>query len=95
MIGHYTATLFSIAGLLAMLPVLSTAVSPVASAVVIKESRQLVDAGKWDEAGKLLEEHLKKVKDAVEVARLRAELAHYAADRNIYFQRTKTLSGKR
>jgi tetratricopeptide (TPR) repeat protein len=89
MIGRYTASLFSIAGLLAMLPTLSTAVSPLASAVVMKESRHLVDAGKWDEAGKLLEEHLKKTKDAVEVARLRAELAHYAADRNIYFQKNE------
>jgi tetratricopeptide (TPR) repeat protein len=89
MIGRYTASLFSIAGLLAILPTLSRAASPLASATVIKESRHLVDAGKWDEAGKLLEEQLKKTKDAVEVARLRAELAHYAADRNTYFQKNE------
>jgi tetratricopeptide (TPR) repeat protein len=89
MTDRYVASLLSIAGLLMALPTHSPAGSPIAVPVAIKESREFVDAGKWDEAGKLLEEQLKKTTNTVEVARLRAELAHYAADRNTYFQKNE------
>ena len=89
MIGRYATCLLSIASLLIALPIVSPAGSPIAAPIAIKQSRELVDSGKWDEAGKLLEEQLKKTKDAAEVARLRAELAHYAADRNTYFQKNE------
>lgn len=53
---------------------------------VTEQSRHLADAGKWDEAKAVLEEQLSK-KDAVQVARFKAELAHLAADRNTYFHK--------
>ncbi len=53
---------------------------------VAEQSRHLADAGKWDEAKAVLEEQLSK-KDAVQVARFKAELAHLAADRNTYFHK--------
>jgi hypothetical protein len=89
MTGRCATSLLSIASLLAIFPALSPAGSPIAAPVAIKESREFVDAGKWDEAGKLLEEQLKKTTDTVEVARLRAELAHYTAGRNTYFQKNE------
>src|ERR1700730_8440855 len=89
MILRHTASLLPIASLLVTLPTLALAGSPLASATVIKQSRRFVDAGRWEEAGKLLEEQLKKTKDPVEIARLRAELAHYAAYRNTYFQKNE------
>jgi tetratricopeptide (TPR) repeat protein len=60
---------------------------PDSLAEVSQESRHLTEAGKWDEAKAVLEEHLSQTKDAIGVARLKAELAHYAADRNTYFHR--------
>ncbi|MBV8277983.1 MAG: hypothetical protein JO170_22345 [Verrucomicrobia bacterium] len=51
------------------------------------QSRQLADAGKWDEARSVLEDRLSQVKDANPVARLKAELAHYAVERNTYFHK--------
>jgi len=53
---------------------------------VAEQSRHLADTGQWDEAKAVLEEQLSK-KDAVEVARFKAELAHLAADRNAYFHK--------
>jgi tetratricopeptide (TPR) repeat protein len=53
---------------------------------VAEQSRHLADAGKWDEAKAVLEEQLSK-KDAVQVTRFKAELAHLAADRNAYFHK--------
>ena len=53
---------------------------------VAEQSRHLADTGQWDEAKAVLEEQLSK-KDAVQVARFKAELAHLAADRNTYFHK--------
>jgi len=52
-----------------------------------QKSRHLADAGKWNEAQKVLEDRLAQTKDSVEVAQLKAELAHYAAERNAYFHK--------
>jgi tetratricopeptide (TPR) repeat protein len=61
--------------------------SPTDSFIKIAEqSRHLAEAGKWDEAKAVLEEELAK-KNAVEVAPLKAELAHLATDRNTYFHK--------
>ena len=51
------------------------------------QSRQLADAGKWEEARRVLEDRLSQLKDANSVAGLKAELAHYAVERNTYFQK--------
>jgi len=61
--------------------------SPAApSTNVTEESRHLADAGNWDEAKAVLEAELIK-KIPFEVAQLKAELAHLAADRNTYFHK--------
>jgi hypothetical protein len=57
---------------------------------IAEQSRHLAEAGKWDEAKAVLEEQLTKTKDAIEAARLKAELAHYAADRNTYFHKDES-----
>jgi biopolymer transport protein ExbB/TolQ len=56
------------------------------------QSRQLADAGKWDEAGSVLEDRLSQLKEVDPVARLKAELAHYAVERNTYFQKDDELT---
>ena len=56
-------------------------------AEVATQSRQLADAGKWDEARRALEDRLSQVKEVNQIARLKAELAHYAVERNTYFQK--------
>jgi tetratricopeptide (TPR) repeat protein len=56
-------------------------------AEVATQSRQLADAGKWDEARSALEDRLSQVKEVNQIARLKAELAHYAVERNTYFQK--------
>lgn len=57
---------------------------------IAEQSRHLAEAGKWEEAKAILEDQLAKTKDAVAVARLKAELAHYAADRNTYFHNNES-----
>jgi tetratricopeptide (TPR) repeat protein len=57
---------------------------------VIEQSRHLAEAGKWEEAKTVLTAQLSNAKDTVETARLKAELAHYAADRNTYFQKDES-----
>src|ERR1700736_3382038 len=54
---------------------------------VAEQSRHLAEAGKWDDAKAVLQEQLTKAQDAVEVARLKAELAHLATDWNTYFRK--------
>jgi tetratricopeptide (TPR) repeat protein len=61
--------------------------TPEAINQVTIQSRHLLEVGKWEEAKATLEEHLAKTTDAVEVARLKAEMAHYAVDRNTYFRK--------
>lgn len=60
---------------------------------VAAQSRQLADAGKWEEARTVLEDRLSQTKDSNQVARLKAELAHHAVERNTYFQRDAGLVG--
>src|SRR3984893_8323748 len=57
---------------------------------VAEQSRHLAEAGKWDDAKAVLQEQLTKTKDAAEAARLKAELAHLASDRNTYFQKNES-----
>ena len=57
---------------------------------VAEQSRHLADAGEWDEAKAVLQEQLTKTKDAAEAARLKAELAHLASDRNTYFHKDES-----
>ncbi len=54
---------------------------------IAEQSRHLAEAGKWDDAKAVLQEQLTKAQDAVEVARLKAELAHLATDWNTYFRK--------
>jgi tetratricopeptide (TPR) repeat protein len=56
------------------------------------ESRHFAEAGRWDEARTVLENQLSQTKDVAEVARLKAELAHYAVTRNTYFQKDDELA---
>jgi tetratricopeptide (TPR) repeat protein len=76
------ASVFGLAGLAS-----GDTSSPQAISQVAVQSRHLLEAGKWEEAKATLEEHLAKATDAVAVARLKAELAHYAVDRNTYFHK--------
>ncbi len=55
-----------------------------------EQSRHLAEAGKWDDAKAVLQEQLTKTKDAAEAARLKAELAHLASDRNTYFHKDES-----
>jgi len=57
---------------------------------VAEQSRHLAEAGKWDDANAVLQEQLTKTKDAAEAARLKAELAHLASDRNTYFHKDES-----
>ncbi len=57
---------------------------------VTEQSRHLAEAGQWEEAKAVLDDQLIKTKDLVAVARLRAELAHYAADRSTYFHKDES-----
>src|ERR1700737_5309346 len=57
---------------------------------VAEQSRHLAEAGKWDDAKAVLQEQLAKTKDAAEAARLKAELAHLASDRNTYFHKDES-----
>jgi tetratricopeptide (TPR) repeat protein len=59
-------------------------------AKVAEQSRHLAEAGKWDEAKTVLVERLAQTKDAIEGARLKAELAHLAADRSTYFHKSES-----
>jgi hypothetical protein len=58
---------------------------------IAEASRHLAEAGKWDEAKQALEARLAETKDSIEAARLKAELAHYTTDRNIYFHKDESL----
>jgi tetratricopeptide (TPR) repeat protein len=53
-------------------------------------SRHLLEAGKWEDAKTVLEEELAKTQNAIEIARLKAELAHYAVDRDTYFHKDES-----
>jgi tetratricopeptide (TPR) repeat protein len=57
---------------------------------VTEQSRHLAEAGQWEEAKAVLDDQLVKTKDLVAVAQLRAELAHYAADRSTYFHKDES-----
>jgi tetratricopeptide (TPR) repeat protein len=82
-----------------LLLVLATATSVVAysipaktsladpAAEVVTQSRQLADAGNWDKARTVLEDGLSLAKEVNQIALLKAELAHYAVERNTYFQK--------
>jgi tetratricopeptide (TPR) repeat protein len=56
-------------------------------AQIAEQSRHEIDAGRWEEAKAILETGLAKTTDAVEIDRLKAELAHYQVERNTYFHR--------
>jgi tetratricopeptide (TPR) repeat protein len=58
---------------------------------VATQSRQLAETGKWEEGRNLLENRLSQTKDRNQVAGLKAELAHYAVERNTYFQKDNGL----
>ena len=58
---------------------------------VATQSRQLAETGKWEEARNLLEDRLSQTKDRNQVVGLKAELAHYAVERNTYFQKDNGL----
>jgi tetratricopeptide (TPR) repeat protein len=65
--------------------------SPAGSFVKVPEqARQLAEAGNWDEAKAVLANQLTQTKDAAEEARLKAELAHLATDRNTYFHKNES-----
>jgi tetratricopeptide (TPR) repeat protein len=70
------------------------ATASVADAIteVASKSRHLADAGKWDDARTVLENKLSELKDVTQVARIKAELAHYAVERNTYFQKDDGLA---
>jgi tetratricopeptide (TPR) repeat protein len=57
---------------------------------IAEQSRHLAEAGQWEEAKAVLDDELAKTEDAVEIARLKAELAHYATDRNTYFHKDES-----
>jgi tetratricopeptide (TPR) repeat protein len=57
---------------------------------VAEQSRHLAEAGKWDDAKAVLQEQLTKTIDSAEAARLKAELAHLASDRNTYFHKDES-----
>jgi tetratricopeptide (TPR) repeat protein len=59
---------------------------------VATQSRQLAEAGKWEEARTVLEDRLSQIKDLNQAARLKAELAHYTVERNTYFHKDEALA---
>jgi tetratricopeptide (TPR) repeat protein len=59
-------------------------------AKIAEQSRHLADAGQWEAAKAVLDDELAKTDDPVEIARLKAELAHYAADRSTYFHKDES-----
>jgi tetratricopeptide (TPR) repeat protein len=59
---------------------------------IATQSRHLADAGKWDDARTVLENNLSELKDVTQIARIKAELAHYAVERNTYFQKDDGLA---
>jgi tetratricopeptide (TPR) repeat protein len=56
------------------------------------QSRHSAEAGKWNEARTLLENQLSQTKDLTEIARLKAELAHYSVTSNTYFRKQDSLA---
>ena len=55
------------------------------------QSRHLADAGKWDDARTVLENTLSQLKDVTQIARIKAEVAHCAVERNTYFQKDEAI----
>ena len=82
----FTTTILAVAYSIPVQPAFADSVNEAA-----QQSRHLADAGKWEDAGRVLEHRLSQTKQPTELARLKAELAHYAEEWNTFFQKNDRL----